>query len=116
MGRSVMWTRLLILTLTGLTFSATAMAQYPTPEQRDFILKDFTFRSGETLQELRIHYRTLGQPERDAAGVVRNAVLILHGTGGSGAQFMRPSFADVLFDRGALLDAARYFIILPDAI
>ena len=111
-----MWKRLFILTLTVLTFSAVAMAQYPTPEQRDFVLKDFTFRSGETLQELRIHYRTLGQPERDAAGVVRNAVLILHGTGGSGAQFMRPSFADVLFGRGGLLDAARYFIILPDAI
>jgi homoserine O-acetyltransferase len=108
--------RIRILTLAALTLSSPAMAQYPTPAQRDFLLRDFTFRSGEILPEPGIHYRTLGQPQRDAAGVVRNAVLILHGTGGSGEQFIRPSFAGVLFGPGALLDAARYFIILPDAI
>src|ERR671931_308607 len=68
------------------------------------------------LPVLHIHYRTLGQPERDAAGVVRNAVLIMHGTGGSGAQFTRSEFAGALFGPGALLDAAHYFIILPDDI
>ena len=90
--------------------------QSPTPVQGDFVLKNFKFRSGETLTELRLHYRTLGRPERDARGVVRNAVLILHGTSGSGAGFMTPEFGGQLFGAGALLDASRYFIILPDGI
>ena len=77
---------------------------------------DFHFKSGETLPELRLHYTTLGKPERDSAGNVTNAVLILHGTGGSGHQFLAPQFADVLFGPGQLLDANRYFIILPDDI
>jgi len=93
-----------------------AAAQNPAPEQRDFILKDFKFRAGGTLPELKIHYRTFGKPERDSAGVVRNAILIMHGTGGSGAQFIRSEFAGVLFGAGSLLDATRYFIILPDDI
>ena len=75
-----------------------------------------SFRSSETLAQLRMHYRTLGTPVRDAQGVVRNAVLIMHGTSGSGAQFIRPEFAGVLFVPGGLLDASRYFIILPDGI
>jgi homoserine O-acetyltransferase len=91
-------------------------ADYPRPEQGDFIIRDFHFRSGQNLPELRMHYRTLGQPRRDAQGVVRNAVLILHGTTGSGAQFIRPEFAGELFGKGQLLDAERYFIILPDDI
>src|SRR5437660_5616375 len=107
--------RLLIL-LAALAFVRPGAAQYPTPAPGDFVLKDFTFRSGEKLADLRIHYRTLGTPARDAQGVVRNAVLILHGTGGSGAQFLRPEFAGVLFVPGGLLDASRYFIILPDGI
>ena len=107
--------RVLIL-LAALAFGRPAAAQYPTPLPGDFVLKDFTFRSGEKLADLRIHYRTLGTPARDAQGVVRNAVLILHGTGGSGAQFLRPEFAGVLFVPGGLLDASRYFIILPDGI
>jgi homoserine O-acetyltransferase len=68
------------------------------------------------IPELRVHYRTLGKPERDAQGVVRNAVLVLHGTTGSGANFFRPEFAGELFARGGLLDAERYYLILPDAI
>lgn len=96
--------------------SNAAAAQSPTPVEGDFVLTDFMFASGETLPELRIHYRTLGTPERDARGVVRNAVLILHGTGGSGAGFMRPQFAGQLFGAGLILDASRYFIILPDGI
>jgi homoserine O-acetyltransferase/O-succinyltransferase len=107
--------KLLVLVVV-LLCARNGAAQYPTPVQGDFILKDFTFRSGGTLPELRIHYRTLGRPERDAQGVVRNAVLIMHGTGGSGAQFMRPEFAGELFGSGGLLDAARYFIVLPDGI
>lgn len=88
----------------------------PEPAAHDFVLKDFRFRSGEALPELKIHYYTLGQPRRDAAGRIVNAVLILHGTGGTGRQFMAPQFADVLFAPGGLLDPAKMFIILPDDI
>ena len=91
-------------------------ADYPTPVDGDFTLKNFQFGSGEKLAELRIHYRTLGKPERDAQGVVRNAVLITHGTGGTGAQFLRPEFAGELFAPGGVLDASRYYIILTDGI
>jgi homoserine O-acetyltransferase len=86
------------------------------PRQGDLTLRDFKFNSGEILPELRLHYRTLGTPRRDARGVVRNAVLILHGTTGSGAGFLSDQFAGVLFGSGQLLDAAEYFIILPDGI
>jgi homoserine O-acetyltransferase len=82
----------------------------------DFALKNFQFRSGETLPELKLHYTTLGAPARDASGRTTNAVLILHGTGGDGHQFLRPQFAGVLFRPGGLLDPAKYFIILPDGI
>ncbi|MCE9520937.1 MAG: alpha/beta fold hydrolase, partial [Alphaproteobacteria bacterium] len=82
----------------------------------DFIAKDFVFASGERMAELRLHYTTLGSPQRDAQGHVTNAVMILHGTGGDGHQFYRPQFADVLFAKGGLLDPAKYFIILPDGI
>ena len=82
----------------------------------DFSVSDFVFASGETLTQLRLHYRTLGKARRDASGKVCNAVLVLHGTTGSGAQFTRDSFAGELFGPGQLLDASRYFIVLPDGI
>ena len=84
----------------------------PTPSvtEGDYVLRQFKFASGETLPELRIHYRTLGRFDG------RNAILILHGTGGSGAQFMTDAFAGVLFGPGQLLDAQKYFIVLPDGI
>ncbi|HTC72180.1 MAG TPA: alpha/beta fold hydrolase [Solirubrobacteraceae bacterium] len=91
-------------------------ADSPQPVEGDYLIHDFRFASGETLPELRIHYRTLGTPRSDAHGVVRNAVLITHGTGGSGAQFIRPEFAGELFGPGQLLDATRYFLVLPDGI
>jgi homoserine O-acetyltransferase len=91
-------------------------AEYPAPVEADFVVKNFPFRSGEVLPELKIHYRTIGTPQRDADGVVRNAVLITHGTTGSGAQFIRPEFAGELFGPGQPLDAAKYFIVLPDGI
>jgi homoserine O-acetyltransferase len=81
-----------------------------------FVIKDFRFTSGETLPELRLHYRTLGRPRRDAAGVVRNAVLILHGTGGSGGQFLSPLFAGELYGPGQPLDTSTHYLILPDNI
>ena len=76
----------------------------------------FTFQSGETLDNLNLHYQTLGSPKMDGYGRVNNAVLILHGTSGSGDAFLRPQFADKLFQPGQLLDADQYFIILPDGI
>ena len=82
----------------------------------NFIISDFRFDSGATLPELRLHYTTLGSPQFDSTGTVRNAVLIMHGTGGSGQQFLGENFADVLFGPGQLLDAATHYIILPDGI
>ena len=81
-----------------------------------FVVHNFRFASGEVLPELRLHYRTLGQPRRDAAGRVRNAVLVLHGTGGSGAQFLSPLFAGELYGAGQPLDTATHYLILPDNI
>jgi homoserine O-acetyltransferase len=91
-------------------------AEYPKPMEADYVVREFKFRSGEQLPELRIHYRTLGTPRRDAQGVVRNAVLIMHGTSGSGAQFIRPEFAGELFGAGQPLDATKYFIVIRDGI
>jgi homoserine O-acetyltransferase len=82
----------------------------------DFVAKEFKFRDGETLAELRLHYATLGKPIRDSAGQVTNAVLLLHGTGGSGTQFLAPQFAGELFGSGQLLDTEKHYIILPDGI
>jgi homoserine O-acetyltransferase len=95
-----------------------AAQQTPAPAttEGDFVVHDFKFHSGESLPELKLHYTTLGKPERDAQGRVTNAVLILHGTGGSAHQFLQPQFAGVLFGPGQLLDTSRYFIILPDGI
>jgi homoserine O-acetyltransferase len=96
--------------------AAALAANYPAPAESDFVIRDFHFASGESLPQLRIHYRTFGQPRADAHGVVRNAVLIMHGTGGSGGSLVRDEFAGELFGPGQPLDAARYFIVLPDGI
>lgn len=93
-----------------------ATRSYPAPAEGDFVIRDFRFRSGEVLPELRLHYTTVGTPQKDSAGVVRNAVLIMHGTGGTGRAFLREQFAGVLFGPGQLLDATKYFIILPDGV
>ena len=81
-----------------------------------FVINDFRFASGETLPRLRMHYRALGHLRRDASGVARNAVLILHGTGGSGDQFLSPLFAGELYGPGQPLDTTAYYLILPDNI
>src|SRR5438309_9554089 len=73
----------------------------------DYVAKDFKFRSGETLAELRLHYRTLGTPARDAQGRVTNAVLILHGTCGTGSQLLSPQFSDELHGAGPLVDVKK---------
>jgi homoserine O-acetyltransferase/O-succinyltransferase len=121
---------LLRLLLSSLSLAGSAItasvgnAQTPTSAagwaragtQGDYVVKDFTFRSGERLPELRLHYTTLGTPQRDASGVVRNAIMILHGTGGSGRSFLSAGYAGELFAPGKLLDSAKYFIVLPDGI
>jgi len=100
-----------------LMFACTGFSQdVLKPAEGDFVAHDFHFRSGETLPEMRLHYRTYGRPVSDAAGRVTNAVLVLHGTTGSGEAFTHATFAGVLFGPGQLLDANRYFIILPDGI
>ena len=88
----------------------------PAPKQGDYISHNFHFKSGETLPELRMHYATFGTPARDAGGRVTNAVLLLHGTSGTGEQFLAPQFANVLLGPGQLLDITRYYVILPDNI
>ena len=90
--------------------------EIPATMEGEYVVKDFKFRDGETLGELRLHYMTLGSPQRDAQGRVTNAVLILHGTGGSAAQFLAPQFANELFGPGQLLDTAKYYIVLADGI
>jgi homoserine O-acetyltransferase len=107
-----MFTLLMVL----LAATLARAADYPSSTEDNFRLREFRFASGKVLPELRIHYRTIGVPRKDGRGVVRNAVLILHGTTGSGANFLRPEFAGELFSEGQPLDSTRYYIILPDGI
>ncbi|HXQ17569.1 MAG TPA: alpha/beta fold hydrolase [Caulobacteraceae bacterium] len=88
----------------------------PEPVQGDFVIRDFHFASGESLPALKLHYYTFGTPHRDAAGHVDNAVLIMHGTGGTGHSLIRPEFTGELIGPGQLLDASRYYLIFPDDI
>ena len=106
----------LLLLLIASASPAVAQNSYPAPVEATWVARAFSFGSGETLPEMKLHYRTIGTPQRDAQGRVRNAVLILHGTGGTGAGFLSPAFAGQLFGPGQLLDASRYFIVLPDGI
>jgi len=92
-----------------------AATKWPIREA-DFLIRDFRYRSGERMPSLRIHYTTLGQPRRNARGEIDNAVMVLHGTGGSGKQFLQPQFANELYGPGQPLDISRYWIILPDNI
>lgn len=87
-----------------------------TPQEGNFVISNFQFSSGEHMAKLNLHYITLGEPRRDERGRVSNAILILHGTGGSGKQFLSPQFHDTLFLGGQLLDTTKYYIILPDDI
>ena len=86
---------------------------WPTHEQ-DVTLRGFRFHDGEVLPSLRMHVTTLGTPHRNAAGQIDNAVMVLHGTGGDGKQFLRPQFADELYGPGQPLDISRTYVILPD--
>ncbi len=114
--RSRIFSVVVLSLFAGLMARPAAGASYPDPVEGDFVLHDFHFGTGETLPELKIHYRTIGHSVRDAEGVTRNAVLILHGTTGAGSNFISETFAGKLFGPGQLLDAAKYFIVLPDGI
>ncbi len=89
---------------------------FPPPFEGNFVIHDFHFNSGQTLPELRMHYRTFGSPQKDANGQVRTAVIIIHGTTGDGLQFFRSEFCNELFGKGQPLDVTRYFVIIPDCI
>jgi homoserine O-acetyltransferase len=104
------YNRTVRLLYLGLFSLAAAAANYPPPAESDFVIHNFRFKSGELLDELKLHYTTLGSLRGD------NAVLIMHGTGGTGKGFLSDQFAGVLFRPDQLLDATRYFIILPDGI
>jgi homoserine O-acetyltransferase len=108
--------RVFALLLSLLAATSAWSADYPSPTESDFTIRDFKFASGETLPELRLHYRTLGKPEKDAQGKTTNAILIMHGTTGSGTQFIRPEFAGELFGKDQPFDATKFFIVLPDGI
>ena len=110
--------RTLLAVALAALWSSPALAQspYPAPVEGDFIARDFAFASGDRMPEVKIHYRTVGTPRKDGDGVVRNGVLILHGTGGTGRGFLSDSYAGRLFGKGQPLDAEKYFIILPDNI
>ncbi|TXN22404.1 alpha/beta fold hydrolase [Methylobacterium sp. WL9] len=105
----------------GFLMLATATAQaapaaFPNQTEADYVAKDFRFSSGVTLPEVKLHYTTLGTPHTNAQGEVDNAVLVLHGTTGTGKSFLIPSLGPELFGPGAPLDAQRYFVILPDGL
>ena len=103
------WTRALALSLCALASAQATAGEAPAPKPGEWIAHDFKFHGGEVLPVLRLRYTTIGEPSGEP-------VLILHGTGGSGAGLLTPEFAGRLFGPGQPLDAARYFIILPDAI
>src|SRR6266404_8202131 len=98
---------LILVVFLALSCGTACAADYPAPQEGDFVVKDFQFKSGERLAELTIHYTTFGTPRPDPArgGAVTNAILLLHSTGGSARQYVTPNFAGVLFGPGQPLDA-----------
>jgi homoserine O-acetyltransferase/O-succinyltransferase len=106
---SVISLALAISVVLTMTFLPALAADYPTPKQGDWTAKDFKFHTGETMPELRLHYTTVGEPSGQP-------VLVLHGSGGSAASMLTPTFAGELFGPGQPLDASKYFIIIPDSI
>ena len=96
--------------------AAEVTERWPNYQEGDFVITDYVFRTGETLPELKLHYRTLGTARRNTAGKIINGVLLLQGNTGTGANWLRSSLADELFAPGEPLDAAEYFIVMPDAI
>jgi homoserine O-acetyltransferase/O-succinyltransferase len=109
------WFGFFVLSLGVVAITAAGQTQ-PATTEGDFVVHNFRFRSGESLPDVRLHYTTLGKPKKDAQGRTSNAVLILHGTGGSGRQFLAPYFAGELLGAGQLLDASHYYLVLVDGL
>ena len=99
-----------------MTADVSVQTRWPNYYEGDFVIRNYVFRSGETLPELKLHYRTLGTPRRNTAGNIINGVLLLQGNTGTGANWLRPSLADELFGPGQPLDATQYFMIMQDAL
>ena len=116
-----MFARALIVTIM-LTASLPALAQeesatsWPGYQANDYIVSNYQFASGENMPQVKLHYRTIGTPKRNADGQVTNAVLLLQGNTGTGANWFRATLADELFKPGQALDASQYYIIMPDAL
>src|SRR5438046_3442701 len=108
--------RIFVTLLSCLAASVASAGDHPPPREGDYTIPDFKFQSGETLPELRVHCQTLGKPEKDAQGKTTNAVLIMHGTTGSGAQFIRPEFAGELFGKDQTLDTTKFLLLLDNGI
>jgi len=105
-----------VLVFAGGAFAADLDTNWPNYREADYTIAGYKFADGETLPELKLHYRTLGTPKTNAAGQIVNAVLLLQGNTGTGANWFRPSLAEELFKPGQPLDASKYFIIVPDAL
>src|ERR1700733_15239232 len=100
----------LALSLILAAISSTAMAaDFAPPRQGDFIARDFKFHGGEAMAELKLHYATVGYFSRQPG-------VVLHGSGVSAASILSSAFAGELFGAGQALDAAKYYIIIPDGI
>jgi len=113
--------RILLLTVLACCGSAAFSQQKEPltavpPKESDYAIKNFKFANGESLPEIKMHYTTIGTPQRDASGRVTNAVVVLHGTNRKGGVFLVPSFAGALFGPGQLLDTSKYYLILPDQL
>src|SRR5476649_1193012 len=122
--RQRMFVRALIVTVL-LAAALPALAQetakgpatlWPNYQEGDYFVSDYKFAGGESLPKLQLHYRTIGTAKRNAEGLVVNAVLLLQGNTGTGANWFRPSLADEMFKPGQPLDPAEYYIIMPDAL
>ena len=119
--QSKMWKSImLVAVLCGAAVSSYAQQSAPwtspSLKEGDYVAHDFKFSDGQTLPEIRLHYTTIGAPQRDASGRVTNAVMILHGTNRAGRVWLTPTFAGALFGPGQLLDATKYYLILPDQL
>src|SRR6202161_3407144 len=114
--KAVVWAAALCSAAACVSAQQNAPATALAPKEGDYVAHDFKFSDGQSLPDVRLHYTTLGTPKRDASGNVTNAVLILHGTNRAGRVWLVPSFAGVLFGHDQLLDASRYYLILPDQL
>src|SRR5579872_7616346 len=105
-----------IAAFAAVSASAADTSAWPNYREDDCAVKNYAFKSGESLPEVKIQYRSLGRPKKDASGAIVNGVLLLQGNTGTGANWLRPTIADELFKPGQPLDPAKYFIIMPDAL